>query len=472
MLCRRTADKPFMNRTDPAQPKVAEVLAALSYALDLSSEGQPVGHAARTCVLGMRLAREIGLDETGRGDLYYALLLKDAGCSSNASRMYHLMGSDDIRAKREVKATDWTRVGWETVQYALSHVRKGAPFLERVRGLYEMARNQRPHAQDLVQIRCERGASIARRLGLTEPTAEAIYALDEHWNGLGYPNGWRGKDIPLLARVISISQNLEIFFTKRTVAAAMAMLGERSGSWFDPDLVRAAVALHQRGELFHELNRSGDWVAALDPQRERRLLGARVMDDICLAFADIVDAKSPFTYQHSLGVAAAAQAIGERLGLSAEALVELRQAALLHDVGKLMVSNAILEKPGQLSAEEWGIVRQHPAYSLEVLQRVPGFSQQADIAASHHEKLDGSGYFRARGAQQMSLSARILVVADIFDALSAQRPYRNAMPREQVFTIMRRDAPHALDADCLQALIDSSDALAQPGNQAKVFAEN
>ena len=262
MLCRRTADEPLMNRTDPAQPKVAEVLAALSYALDLSSEGQPVGHAARTCVLGMRLAREIGLDETGRGDLYYALLLKDAGCSSNASRMYHLMGSDDIRAKREVKATDWTRVGWETVQYALSHVRKGAPFLERVRGLYEMARNQRPHAQDLVQIRCERGASIARRLGLTEPTAEAIYALDEHWNGHGYPNGWRGTGIPLLARVISISQNLEIFFTKRTVAAAMAMIGERSGSWFDPDLVRAAVALHQRGTLFHELNRSGEWVAA------------------------------------------------------------------------------------------------------------------------------------------------------------------------------------------------------------------
>ncbi len=440
---------------------MGDVIAALSYALDLTSEGQPTGHAARTCVLGMRIAREIGLDEAGRADLYYALLLKDAGCSSNASRMYQIMGGDEIAAKRDVKTTDWTKVGWETLRYALTHVNKGAPFLERVRGLFQLAKNSQPNAHAMIQIRCERGAGIARRLGLTDTTAQAIYALDEHWNGLGYPDRLRGEAIPLMARILNLAQNLEIFFTKRTVAAAMAMARERSGRWFDPNLVRAAVALNDRGELFHQLNLSGDWVAALDPQRDRRLLGAQVLDDICLTFADIVDAKSPFTYRHSLGVAAAAQAIGQRLGLNGDALRELRQAALLHDVGKLSVSNAILEKPDKLTPEEWEIVRRHPAYSLDVLQRIPGFQRQAEIAASHHEKLDGSGYFRNMKAAQLSLPARILVVADIFDALSAQRPYRDALPVDHVFAIMRRDAPHAIDADCLQALIESNAGLAR-----------
>ena len=441
-------------------PRVADVIAALSYALDLTSEGQPIGHAARTCVLGMRIAREVGLGEADRADLYYALLLKDAGCSSNASRMYQIMGSDEIAAKRDVKTTDWTRVGWETVQFALGHVNKGAPFLERVRSLFQLAQNSQSNALGMIQIRCERGAGIARRIGLTEATAEAIYALDEHWNGLGYPDRLHGEEIPLLARILNLAQTLEIFFSKRTPAAAMAMARERSGRWFDPNLVRAAIALDERGELFHQLNLSGDWVAALDPQRERRLLGAQVLDDICLAFADIVDAKTPFTYRHSLGVAAA-QAIGTRLGLTEEDLGELRQAALLHDVGKLSVSNSILEKPGKLTAPEWELVRQHPAHSLDVLRRIPGFGRQAEMAASHHEKLDGSGYFRRMSGPQMSLPARILVVADIFDALSAQRPYRDALPLEEVFTIMRRDAPHAIDADCLEALIASTNALTE-----------
>jgi len=457
-----TADNTQVEReidVSSGPPRLSDVLAALSYALDLSSEGQPAGHATRTCVLGMRIAREIGLGDADRADLYYALLLKDAGCSSNASRMYHIMGSDDIAAKRNVKTTDWTRTGWETLQYALGHVRRGASFLERVRGLFALAQNSQQNAHKMIQIRCERGAGIARRLRMSEKTAAAIYALDEHWNGLGYPDRLRGEAIPQLARIIGLAQNLELFFTRHSPAAAMRLARERSGRWFDPELVRAAFALDDRGELFYELNLSGEWVSALDPQRDRRLLGAQVLDDICLAFADIVDAKSPFTYRHSLGVAAAAAAIGQRLGMSTADLERLRQAALLHDVGKLSVSNAILEKPGKLTPAEWEIVRQHPAHSLEVLQRVPGFRQQAEIAASHHEKLDGSGYFRNMGGAQMSLPARILVVADIFDALSAQRPYRDAMPLEKVFAIMRQDAPHALDTDCLQALIDSTTGL-------------
>src|SRR4051794_3492562 len=94
-----------------APVRISEVISALSFALDLT-EGQPMGHSVRSCVIGMRLAQEIGIPRDSHADLYYALLMKDAGCSSNASRMAHLLGSDDIKAKRDVKTTDWARLGW------------------------------------------------------------------------------------------------------------------------------------------------------------------------------------------------------------------------------------------------------------------------------------------------------------------------------------------------------------------------
>ena len=131
----------------------------------------------------------------------------------------------------------------------------------------------------------------------------------------------------------------------------------------------------------------------------------------------------------------------------------MRRAALLHDIGKLSVPNMVLEKPGALDTGEWEIIKRHPYYSYEILRRVTGFEELSEVAAAHHEKLDGTGYFRHLKAEQISQEARILVVADIFDALSAKRPYRDAMPLEKVFGIMQKDAARALDGACVEALI-------------------
>jgi putative nucleotidyltransferase with HDIG domain len=405
----------------------------------------------------MRLAAQIGLPANEQADLYYALLLKDAGCSSNSSRLFHILNADDIRAKGDLKTKDWTRVGWESLHYALTHVATGMPFLERMQRLFQVAATQQQDSCDLVKIRCERGAYIAEQLGFSVSVSTAIHSLDEHWNGRGYPDGRRKTDIPLFSRIANLAQTLEVFHDARGPQAAIQAVSHRSGRWFDPDLVRAAVSLSDPGDLWADLD-SKDIIQktlAFEPEQRRLTANEATIDNICNAFAEIIDAKSPFTYRHSNGVADAAMDIGQAFGMSPRDLKLLRRAALLHDVGKLSVSNTILEKPGKLTAEEWKVVRDHPYHTFQILTRIPGFEDLAAEAAAHHEKLDGSGYWRGWHADQMSSFARILVVADIFDALRAKRPYRDSLPLEKVFEIMRGDAPRALDLPCLEALVSA-----------------
>jgi putative nucleotidyltransferase with HDIG domain len=435
----------------PETIRISEVISALSYALDLT-EGQPAGHALRSCVIGMHLAAEIGVEREKLGDLYYALLMKDAGCSSNASRVAQILGSDDIIAKRDVKTTDWTRKGGDSLAYALSHVKKGAPFLERVRALFDVAVNEKRNAREMVAIRCERGAGIARRIGLSETTAQAIHSLDELWSGIGYPQGLKGEEIPLFSRIMNLAQNVDAFYTKHGRSAAIAMVTKRSGRWFDPQLVRALCAVAKRGAMWSDLREAPRRVLEMEPEAKVLQSSESAIDEICLAFAEVIDAKSPFTYRHSAGVAEAAVLIAGTMSLAPEEITLVRRAALLHDIGKLGVSNLILDKPDKLTAEEWMAVRRHPHYSGAILRRVPGFGEVSEVAASHHEKLDGTGYFRNLKADQLSLPARILAVADIYDALAAKRPYRDAMPVEKVMATIGKEVPCALDGDCVAAL--------------------
>ena len=415
-----------------------------------------MGHSVRSCIIGMRLAQQLGLSAAEQSDLYYALLLKDAGCSSNSSRLFHILSADEIRAKRDVKLTDWTRVGWESLQYALTHVATGAPFLERVRTLLRVAAKQQTESCELVKIRCERGASVARRMGFPESVAKAIHSLDEHWNGGGYPDGLRGAEIPLFARILNLAQTLDVFRFDRGDAAAVEVIQRRQNRWFDPELVQAAVSLAKSGSLWADLDSEHtiERVVEMEPHDRRVDLTEERLDQICLAFAEVIDAKSPFTYRHSNGVADAATAIARHLGENEAEVAFLHRAALLHDVGKLGVSNAILEKPAKLTAEEWNTMKKHPYHSRQILRRISGFEDLAEVAASHHEKLDGSGYYRRLGGDDLSLPVRILVVADIFDALSAKRPYRDSLPLETVLSMLMKEAPHALDARCVEALVD------------------
>ncbi len=159
-----------------------------------------MGHAVRSCILGMRIADELQLPAEQRSDLYYALLLKDSGCSTNAARMFQIMGADELAAKREVKFEDWTRASISGLRFLLRNVLPGAPLPRRILRIVQIALQQRNNNAELIGARCERGAEITRRIGLSEAAAEAIHSLDEHWNGGGYPESRRGSEIPLLSK--------------------------------------------------------------------------------------------------------------------------------------------------------------------------------------------------------------------------------------------------------------------------------
>jgi len=259
----------------PTIPLVS-VIAGLSHALDLT-EGHPLGHTNRACIIGMRIALAMGLPIEQQGNLHHALLLKDAGCSSNAQR----------------------------------------------------------------------------------PAPASVAADDE------------------------------------------------------------------------------------------------TLGQIALAFAWVIDAKSPYTYEHSEGVSSIAEQIAARLGFAPADVIRLRHMALLHDIGKLAVPNRILDKPAALTPEEIRIVREHPRHSYQILSRVPIFDELALDASAHHERLDGRGYHLGLDRTRLSRSARVLAVADVTDALRADRPYRKGMPPDAVAQLLAKDRDTALCPDAVDAAVDA-----------------
>ncbi len=242
---------------------------------------------------------------------------------------------------------------------------------------------------------------MVREIGLSEAAVSAIEDLDEHWDGGGYPAGKSGEAISTAGRILCLAQTAEVCWQRGGASAACAIARRRRGSWFDPRLV---------------------------------------------------DAKSPYTARHSAGVAELAVALSSLLGLSADARATVRRAALLHDLGKLGVSNQILDKPARLTEREWTVMRAHPRWSREILTRVSAFAELAGVAAAHHERLDGSGYYAGLTASELGPMARILAVADVAEALSADRPYRSALSADEVLELMRRDAGRGLDPDAFSAL--------------------
>ena len=406
--------------------RLTNVVGAMSFALDLA-EGQPRGHSVRTTMIGMRLAEGLGLPEESRSALFYALLLKDLGASSNSAHLADIYGADDRALKRAHRLIDWTDP-FDRVVYDLRHARTGRVFrnLEALRAGSRIRKGR----HEMARLKGERGAEIAAMLALPPETCEAIRAVDEHWDGNGVPAGLKGDAIPLLARIICLAQTVEVFEHSADVQAAYRVAHRRARRWFDPELVACLDAFRDDAAFWGRLQTADALpaLAAWEPDSRVVYADELRLDTVAEAFAKVIDAKSCYTLRHSQNVAFLAARTAQEVGLTRRETRALRRAALLHDVGKLGVSSQIVDKPGPLTPDEMAEMRRHTVHTYEILRGVTRFERFAMLAASHHERLDGSGYHQGLTADLLGLPARILAVADVCDALCTDRPYRKGIP--------------------------------------------
>lgn len=225
--------------------------------------------------------------------------------------------------------------------------------------------------------------------------------------------------------------------------------------WWLGHIFEMAGILVVGGSLIFDLRRGrrsralvGDLRAAELVAAEEAFLGARVR-----ALMERLGAKDTSTEEHTRRVAMLAVEIGEQLGLSKSRLRSLAIGGLLHDIGKLSVPEAILQKPGSLDDDEYAVVKLHPERGRELLNELGGFDETVGrLVLDHHERLDGSGYPRGVDGGALDLATRILAVCDVYDALVSPRVYRPAWPQEDALSLLRDESDVTFDARCIEAL--------------------
>lgn len=441
---------PFPVRQSAPVLHLSELVGGLSHALDLAG-GHPAGHALRCCWIGMQVAREADVPEAALGDVYYTLLLNGLGVSANAARIHTQFRSDDLAFQRDFDARDDGLL--LHARFLFAHEGRGFGLGDRLTRFLGAVRTRDADLGDFVRTRSERGAEIARQMQFSDAVANGLASLDERWDGRGRPTGRAGSDIPIGSRIALLARIAEAFRVRGDAASALAEVRRRDGSWFDPRLV-AALERAAQAPGFWELLAAPDLdasVYALAPGGAVAVDEDR-LDAIALGFGRVVDAKSPYTRGHSVRVAAYSDAVARELGVSVERRRWLHRGALLHDLGKLGVSNTVLDKPDKLDPAEWEASKLHVSLSEAVLSGIGPFAELARMAGAHHERLDGTGYPRGLKADAISLETRIITATDIFDALTAMRPYRDRMSIDRTLEIMGRSVGTTLDPSCFTAL--------------------
>jgi HD-GYP domain-containing protein (c-di-GMP phosphodiesterase class II) len=428
--------------------RLADALAGLSRLADVGF-GLPMGAALRSCVLATRLARSLDLPAADVQAAFYTALLHHVGCVGYAHETARLFG-DELVTNAAAGRTDAASAR-DVVATFLPTLTHGQPPLRRARLAFTALTTGGRWGDHFTATACELGRDCARRLRLPKPVQVSLFHVYDLWRGAKRPVDRSGEDVPIGARIARLTGIAVLFESIGGIDLAVQAVHRRAGGMLDPGLVAHFIdhATDWRADLAEADNLRV--VLDLEPHPHVTVPDLRAVGEV---FGDLADLKSPYFLGHSRGVAALAAGAADRIHLSPDARMDLEVAGLLHDVGRVGVSNAVWEKPGRLTSDEWEQVRLHPYHSERILAASPELSRLAPLVGRHHERLDGSGYHHGCSHQELSLPARILAAADTYRTLTERRPHRPALEPDQARQRLLEEARRStLDADAVNAVL-------------------
>jgi putative nucleotidyltransferase with HDIG domain len=418
-----------------AHPTLGQWLAPLSLASDAGA-ALPPETGLRTALIALRAAQLSG-QRFDLAEVYFGALLRHLGCSATASDETKLMG--DERELRSSMALADASSPASMLSAAVRGFGAGQRRRERARRVTRFLVQAPRQVPRIFADRCEVAMRLADRLGLPAGVQRVLTEAYERHDGKGAPAGKKGDAICPAARLLAAAEVIAMCSQLRGGhEMARDLLVHRKGSQFDPNV----VDLFLRGwpELIEQIQ--GDLRQRIVDQEPAVAVTVDLgdADGFAVTFADFVDLKSPWTLGHSRRVAALAEAAAKELGLPQADQRRLMTAGLLHDLGRVGVSNAIWDKPAKLDDADRQAIRDHAGFTERILQSSPAWSPLAALAASDHERLDGSGYPHRALSPNAGLPARILAAADMFAALTEDRPHRLAFQAEQAARLLREEA--------------------------------
>lgn len=440
----------------------AELFAALSLATDYGT-GHPLEHGLRTCLVAVGLAQAAGIEGDELEDVYYLGLLQSVGCTADAPELASVFGDDRapraayllIDPGRPVEMAGWL---WRNVQPEAS-----TP--QRLRAFASAVASGPGPARVGIRNHCEVAERLAERLRLSVRVREGLWYVLERWDGKGMPRGIAGEQIPVAARFLHAARHASAFYAVGGIDLVEVMAERSAGAGIEP-AIAGLLRAHAR-ELITRLSDEDAWDRVVELEPRPLVFLGDALDAACEVMGDHADLKSYGTRGHARSTAEVAEAAGWRMKLDHDAVARLRRAALVHDLGRVAVSSAVWERPGPLTRGEWEQVRLHSYHTERLLSRVLGFIDVAALAASDHERLDGSGYHRGLSASQLSVSARVLAAADAWCAMREPRAHRPALAADRAAGELRADAtagrlcPEAVDA-VLASVGERGDPVAAP----------
>ncbi len=399
-------------------------MAALSLATDLGL-GRPLERELAICLAALELADRLGCSHEERSDVYYVALLAHLGCTGAAPDFASWAGGDEIHFLRGMQELGLGSEPSEDLRHLVRRLADDRPLPVRARLVAGVLAGGEKKATQMAANLCEGATLLARRLHMPDGVVASLGQLMERWDGKGIPGGLGGERLARPMRIVTVAHDVVVIAASRDREAAGAAVARRRGRGYDPAVADAALA--DPGGLLALAQAEDAWERVLDAEPDPVATISRAgLVSVATAFGEFADLKVSFLHGHSGRVSGLAGGAAEALGCPAREVSEIRAAGLVHDVGRVAVPNGIWDKPGPLNAGEWERVRLHPYYTERVLERSAVLAPLAVLAGSHHERIDGSGYHRGARAAQLGTGARVLAAADVYDALTHDRPYRGA----------------------------------------------